>query len=300
MEMHPKIAALFKGREAQYPKNLETKYPRVFLKIMDSWDTAFATAVIEDFLIDKRGGRQGFPPEALGEIVLLGRIDDRLKELRELKAGLVRPKDPWGQEVIKRGLAREQITYDQQGFFRAAELGNERALMLFIQAGVDTEVRNPAGWTPLIAAAYNGSQKGVSTLLTIDLKVDAKDGQGYTALHWAAFKGLTVITKLLLDGKANANVQSDMGLTPLHQAAMCGHLAVVTELIKGGAKIDEVNNDGWTPLHQAVADANVEVIKRLVAAGANLHIEDLRKSSPLNLAKRRNKVAVLAALGETP
>ncbi len=300
MEMHPKLAALFKGREAQYPTNLETKYPRVFQKIMDSWESAHAAGVIEDFLIDKRGGRQGFPPEVLGQIVLLGRIDDRLKELREMKAGLVRQQDPWGQELIKRGLAREQITYDQQGFFRAIELGNERAISLFIQAGVDTEIRNPAGWTPLIAAAYNGRQKCVSVLLTINIKVNAKDGQGYTALHWAAFKGLTAVAKLLLEGKANPNVQSDMGLTPLHQAAMCGHLAIVDALIKAGAKIDEVNNDGWTPLHQAVSDANVEVIKLLVAAGANLHIKDLSNSSPLNLAKRRNKVAVLAALGETP
>ena len=299
MEMHPKIAYLFEGREAQYPKNVEARYPRVFGKIMDNWDTPGADPVFEDLLMDKRGGRQGFPAEVMGEILLLGRIHDRIREIREEKAGRGQPKDPWGQEEVKRGLAREQITYDQQGFFRAIELGNEQAVSLFFRAGINIEIRNPSGWTPLIIAAYNGREKSTTLLLSKDANVDAKDGQGYTALHWAAFKGFLGVTQLLLAGKANVNVQSDMGLTPLHQAAMMGHVRIVDTLIKGGAKLDEANNDGWTPLHQAVADASAEVIKQLVAAGADLNIKDLREVSPLELAKKRNKAPVLAALGVT-
>ena len=299
MEMHPKIEALFKGREAQYPKNVETKYPRVFGKIMENWDTPEADFVFEDILMDKRGGRQGFPAEIMGEILLLSRIHDRIKEIREAKAGLGQPKDPWGQEMIKRGLAREQISYDQQGFFRAIELGNEQAIALFMQAGVNLESRNPAGWTPMIAAAYAGSEKSIGALLKKPLNVDGKDSQGYTALHWAAFKGFLNPVKLLITAKANVNAQSDLGLTPLHQAAMMGHVRIVEALTDGNANVNEINNDGWTPLHQAVSDASVEVIQRLVAAGADLNIKDLRNVSPLDLAKRRNKSPVLAALGVT-
>lgn len=299
MEMHPKIAYLFQGREAQYPKNVEARYARVFNKIMDNWDTPGADAVFEDLLMDKRGGRQGFPAEVMGEILLLGRIHDRIREIREEKAGLGQPKDPWGQESVKRGLAREQISYDLHGFFRAIELGNEQAVSLFFQAGISIEVRNPSGWTPLIVAAYNGREKSIALLLGKDANVDAKDGQGYTALHWSVFRGFLGVTKLLLEGKANVNAQSDLGLTPLHQAAMMGHVRIVEALIKGGAKLDETNNDGWTPLHQAVADANVDVITQLVAAGANLNTKDLRGVSPLELAKKRNKAPVLAALGVT-
>jgi ankyrin repeat protein len=85
----------------------------------------------------------------------------------------------------------------------------------------------------------------------------------------------------------------------LHQAAMMGHVRIVDALIKGGANLNVPNNDGWTPLHQAIADANVEVINSLVAAGADLNILDLRDVSPLDLAKRRKKAPVLAALGIT-
>ncbi len=297
MEMHPKIEPLFKGREAQYPKNVEAKYPRVFGRIMDSWGTPEADIIFEDLLMDKRGGRQGFPAEVMGEILLLSRIHDRIKEIREAKAGLGQPKDPWGQEIIKRGLAREQISYDQQGFFRAVELGNEQAISLFLQAGVNVEARNPAGWTPLLAAAYAGSEKGIGALLKKPVNVDAKDSQGYTALHWAAFKGFLNPVKLLIAAKANVNVQSDLGLTPLHQAAMMGHIRIIDALIEGSANVNEINNDGWTPLHQAIADANVEVVQRLVAAKADLNIKDLREVSPVDLAKRRNKGPILAALG---
>src|SRR5689334_1041972 len=274
MEMHPKIAYLFQGREAQYPKNLEAKYSRIFNKIMDAWDTPAVEPIFEDLLIDKRGGRQGFPPEVMSEILMLGRIQDRLREIREAKSGAGQSKDPWSQEAVKRGLDREQIPYNQQGFFRSVDLGNEAAIMLFIQAGVDVEMRNPNGWTPLLAAAYIGSEKAANVLLKHHANVDARDKQGYTPLHWSSFKGFPGMTKLLLDGKANPNAQSDMGLTPLHQAAMMGHIRIVEALLKGGAKVNETNNEGCTPLHQAVADASVDVIKQLVAAGADLNLKD--------------------------
>lgn len=295
--MHPKIAALFQGREAQYPKNVEAKYPRVFARIMESWDSPLADAVFEDLLMDKRGGRQGFSADVMGEILLLGRIHDRIKEIREENAGLTQAKDPWGQEAIKRGLAREQISYDEKGFFRSIELGNEQAILLFMQAGVNIESRNPAGWTPLLAAAYAGSEKSATLLINKNANVDAKDGQGYTALHWSSFKGALGVAKVLLEGKANVNAQSDMGLTPLHQAAMMGHLRVIEALINGGANLNLTNNDGWTPLHQAIGDASVEVVTLLVAAGADVNIKDLRDVSPLELAVRRKKAPVLAALG---
>jgi ankyrin repeat protein len=297
MEMHPKIAYLFQGREAQYPKHLEAKYSRVFGKIMDHWGAPEAEVVFQDLLLDKRGGRQGFPPEVMGEILMLGRIHDRIKEIREEKLGLGLPKDPWGQESVKRGLAREQISYDEKGFFRAVELGNELAISLFLNAGVNIESKNPAGWTPLIAGAFAGSEKSINTLLQKSPNLDATDSQGFTALHWAAFKGFPGPTKMLIEAKANVNAQSDLGLTPLHQAAMMGHLRAVDALIRGGAKLDVPNNDGWTPLHQAVSDGSVEIIERLVAAGADLHIKDHRGSSPVDIAKRRNKAPVLAALG---
>lgn len=297
MEMHPKIAYLFQGREAQYPKNLEAKYPRIFTKIMDTWDTPAVDPIIEDLLIDKRGGRQGFPAEVMSEILMLGRIQDRLKEIREEKAGTGQPKDPWGQESVRRELAGQQIPYNQQGFFRSVDLGNEAAIMLFIRAGVEVEVRNPNGWTPLLAAAYIGSEKGADVLLKHGANVDAQDKQGYTPLHWAAFKGFPGMTKLLLDAKARPDAQSDMGLTPLHQAAMMGHVRIVEALLIAGAKVDVTNNEGCTPLHQAVADASVDVIKQLVAAGADMNIKDNTGASPLDLAKKRNKAPVLAALG---
>lgn len=297
MEMHPKIAYLFKGRESQYPQNLEVKYGRIFEKIMSNWDTPAIDAIFEDLLLDKRGGRQGFPSEVMSEILMLGRIQDRLKEIREEKSGEGQHKDPWSQEGVRSDLAREQIPYNEQGFFRAIDLGNETAIMLFIRAGVSIEMKNPNGWTPLLAAASVGSEKAVALLLKNGANVDATDQQGYTPLHWAAFKGFPGITKMLLDGKSKPNEKSDMGLTPLHQAAMMMHVRIVDALLKAGANVNETNNEGCTPLHQAVADASVDVIKQLVAAGADLNIKDLTGISALELAKKRNKAPVLDALG---
>ncbi|KAF7590226.1 hypothetical protein BBP40_003110, partial [Aspergillus hancockii] len=77
--------------------------------------------------------------------------------------------------------------------------GPERVVALLLQRGVNVNVRNSRGQTPLHIAAQNG-QLGVVRLLLASqqIDVDARDQQGSTPLHMASEKGHVEVVQLLV------------------------------------------------------------------------------------------------------
>src|SRR5690349_25036262 len=55
----------------QYPRALEDRFDRILTKIDELWDRPEIEDYFSDLIIDKRGGRQGFPKEVLAEIMML-------------------------------------------------------------------------------------------------------------------------------------------------------------------------------------------------------------------------------------
>ena len=59
------------------PSNLLRDFPRIANRIAHEWhDPVAARAVFDDLLIDRRGGRHGFPPPVLSELLTLKSILD--------------------------------------------------------------------------------------------------------------------------------------------------------------------------------------------------------------------------------
>lgn len=292
--MHPKLAPFFQGREHFYPTHLETGYPRVFNEIINKWGSPELEAYLEDLFMDKRGGRQGFPPDVMNDILTLSRIHEHVQNLK--MAGVRKKEDIWGHEPIRKALQAEQIEYSKEGFFRAAELGNERAIAIFLKTGIDLETKNPAGWTPLIVACAGGKLKAAIELINAGANLNAGDAQGLTSLHWAAFRGYPKLTELLLEKGADVNAHSNLGLTPLSQAVMSGHAEIVGILLNMRANPNAADSDGLTPLHKAVGDGNLEMVKQLVAAGADRNAKSTRGLTPVDIARQRNKANIIEAL----
>lgn len=65
-----------KGRPSldPYPTMLETNYPRILENISMMWGFQELNAFLSKLIIDERGGRQGFPPEAWDEINTLASL----------------------------------------------------------------------------------------------------------------------------------------------------------------------------------------------------------------------------------
>lgn len=92
-------------------------------------------------------------------------------------------------------------------FFSAAFRGCEDIVDLMIKRGwVDSEMRNPEGWTAMHCATAAGSPTTVRRLLDAGANIDAMDEDGCTALDHAEDEGNTTMAKLLLD----------FGATPRH------------------------------------------------------------------------------------
>jgi uncharacterized protein len=295
MDMHPTIAQYFQGKEQFYPATLESKYPRIFSKIIELWGTLELDDYMGEIMVDKRGGRQGFPPDVLNDILVLARINGRLLELRNMKREEV--DDPWASDIARRSLEAEQIEFSLKGFERAIQLGNERAVKIFLKAGVKADETDASGATPLLKAASLNKTSVAAVLIEAKANINAHDGQeGFTALHWAAFKGYPEMTKLLVEKGADVNAKSRMGLTPIMQATMWGHDRIVSYLLSKGARPNEADNDGLTALHNAVSDGQVKVVKALLAGGADPNVKSAKGVTAADVARKKNNPEILAAL----
>lgn len=275
-----------------YPHKLEAGYARIVEKIADAWATPeLAAKVFDDLLVDRRGGRQGFPPEIAREIYHLSVGYDRLWGREDYKA------DIWSHEreeaaATLKDLGMRAVPADMM---RAAESQDVEQLRLFLKAGMAVDTRDARDWTPLMVAAFNGNEAAAKLLIESGANVSACDRGGYTPLHWAALKGYAEVVKLLV-GRIDVNVQSTSGLTPLLQASASGHVAAASALLSAGADVNRPMREGWTPLHKAVANGHTEVVRLLLRAGADVYAQHDDGTTPLSLAEKGKSPLILRLL----
>jgi uncharacterized protein len=290
--MNEAILKLVQGEKSSYPHELEKQYPRVLGKIVELWDTPQIDAYFVDLLVDKRGGRQGFPAQVASDIYRLSKIHERTHPRDN------GPADPWGDvmDMEKQG-EFERLGYKRtpKDFMRAVESGDEYAIGLFLSSGMDVDSRDERGWTPLMISAFNGNEKIAELLIRCNANVHARDNAGYGPIHWAAFNGYTKVINLMLERQADVNARSQHGWTPLLQAATRGHLAACRMLISSGANVNLSSDDGWTPLHKACNNGHIEVVRLLLAANADPLARYQDGSTPLSLAEK-SKHGDIAAL----
>lgn len=294
MDRNPPLAAAFATNPDEYPTELAARFPRVFEEIVKRWETTELDSYFPHLLLSDRPGRQGFPAEVMADIFRLYNKHEAWKARRAVK------KDIWGDERLLKEFRDRNLEFTPRGFFRTLETGDEAALRLFIDAGVDLEMTNAVGWTPLMVTAFMGSERQAALLVNAGANVNSRDSRGYGPLHWAALKGYSGVVQLLLGKRALVNAKSDKGITPLLQAASCGHLEVVQLLLKNRAAVNEPDQEGWMPLHKAVANGHGSVVGELLRAEADVNAAHVSGETPISIARKRkrdNIIKLLEAVG---
>ena len=296
--MNEKILKMLQGDESLYPHELEKQYLRVLNKIIELWYTPQAEEYFLDLMVDKRGGRQGFPPKVATEIFRLSQAHERtvistrhgndnawdLAGIRELQV-----RDTQVAESMN-------FKFTPEEFFKSIEAGDSTAVSRFLSRNGDLNARDERGWPPLMIAASNGNVEICHLLIQNGADIQTEDNAGYIPLHWAAFNGHSKVVKLLIDNNSDPNARSNFGWTPLMQAATRGHLAAIKNLIAAGADVNLSSNDGWTALHKATANGHTEIVRFLLADGADPNLRHQDGSTALSIATKNNNEAIIALL----
>ncbi len=151
-----------------------------------------------------------------------------------------------------------------------------------LSAGVDENLRNDGGWTPLMLAAKWGVVETVKCMIASGAEVNPStpscysidDGSCHVPLSLAANNGHVEVLRILLQAGADKEMVDSSSLTPLLHAAITGHDGILNILIEAGAIVDKADKRGKTPLMWAAQFGYSSTVSALIAAGANKFLAD--------------------------
>lgn len=143
----------------------------------------------------------------------------------------------------------------------AAAYGSSSACLAFLKAGVEPDVRDGEGSTPLFYAAQFGMRSVARALVAAGADVNNRDGNGMTPMHGAAIQGDVEIARLLKDAGADLEAKNELGHTPLHVAAVMDRVKVARWLVENGACVEGVDEEGRTPFMEACAEKSLGCVE---------------------------------------
>ena len=162
----------------------------------------------------------------------------------------------------KSDLRKMNYQFTTDDFVRAAKAGDEKAVDLFLDAGMNVNAATNTGATALLGAAENDVTPIIKWLIKNGAAYDQKDKEGWTPLMKAVYGNKVGAIALLAE---NSKDDLNRGLL---LASMLGHTASAKALLKAGAEVDTTSADGSTPLIYARKSGNQDLEKVLLEAGA--------------------------------
>ena len=138
------------------------------------------------------------------------------------------------------------------------------------------------------AAARHGRLDELKGYIAKGVDVNVTDEDGATPLLMACCYGHTGCADALLKANADPNVSGKHSITPVFFACQENHPSCLKLLIAHGANLETPNSqDGGTPLYIACSKNNVECLRMLCEAGADVNKPRLDGSTGLQTAMRK-------------
>ncbi|HSH72475.1 MAG TPA: ankyrin repeat domain-containing protein [Methylophilaceae bacterium] len=251
---------LFKHLGDDYPFSLEESYDRILCRIEELWDSATINDYFSDLLIDKRGGRKGFPARVLEDII-------KLREFRELET-LRKAEDKHDaiNELKLRG-----IDFNKEQFFQSLNMGDKAKIDLFVRASFNINITDEDGVPPILIALKKGYTVVTQILLNAGADVNAKGKDGLTPLLIACGKptyGYKAIAETLIKKGALINTRDMLGYTPLLLSLSGGTVEIAELLIERGADITATTRNGESAMSLATQLENHKIIDLLARKAA--------------------------------
>ena len=155
------------------------------------------------------------------------------------------------QQEVETNLTKEE----KELMYKASNKDTNGALCL-IQAGVDVNVQDKRGMTPLMLASQAGHVDLVVKLIEAGANMNIQSNSADTALVYATKEEKIHCVQKLIELGANVNIQGGDGETALMHATYerneCGNC--LETLIEGGANPNISNHKGYTTLTLAIVE----------------------------------------------
>lgn len=252
--------ALFKPLGEHYPIHLEREFDRILTQIEELWDTDKIHDFFSDLILDKRGGRKGFPKPVMNEIIML-------RDLRESET--IRKAE--SREDAQRELEILGFHLKKEEFFQFLNHGDKALIDLFVRAGFNVNCKDEQGNPPLLIALRKGYTVIAHIILNAGADVNVKDSMGLTPLLMTCGKqavGYKRVAENLINKGALINVQDRLGYTPLLLALSGGTAEIAELLIEKGANVSISNRKQETALMLASRMGNNKLVDFLISKGA--------------------------------
>jgi ankyrin repeat protein len=195
------------------------------------------------------------------------------------------------REQARIKLGQMGLEYDEVTFVERAASGDEPAVSLFLEAGMDPNAEDADGSTALMRAARKGDLPTANVLLAAGAAIDR-------ALPQAAEGDHREMLELLM---RRHPTRADT-VEALHAASRSGHTTSVQTLLDAGLDVDAKDDEsGWTALMVAAA-SDLDTVRLLLARGADARMSDSHHRTALHVAARSghdDQLAVLRALLES-
>ncbi len=177
----------------------------------------------------------------------------------------------------------------------AAYYGGAEAFRLLLDAGTAKEM-NAAGQSLLHLAAHGGDPEILRALLDHGLELDLADRDGRTPLHHAVMKTHRAAARLLLDHGAAIDRADRQGVTVVHLAAEKDDPHLLQLVLAREPVLDAGDLGGNTPLHYAADWGRVENVRLLLAAGSRPELRNDGEQTALELAEESGRKRVVELL----
>lgn len=174
-------------------------------------------------------------------------------------------KDASGNQANLPGKVADKIT--TQRLLGASLEGDIAVAKKAVEQGVDIDIQDQSGRTPLMLAAYNGHSDMIRYLLEKGADLSESDNQGRTPLIFASSGPYPETVKLLLENDADPNkTDKAEGWSALMWAAAEGNEQVVRVLLEHGADPTLRDKDDETARDFATDNGHAKVAELLKQA----------------------------------
>ena len=154
----------------------------------------------------------------------------------------------------------------ESAFLESSQSGDDEAVQLLLDLGVNVNYCNSEGQTALILASKCGQEEVVEILLSAGANINHCNNNGHTALMVS--KTNTIFLSLL---RPNADIDISMvkSSTPLMIASDLGYLTVVENLLRFNNNPNFQNKAGWSALIFASYNGHLQVVALLLEGNAD-------------------------------